>query len=460
GHSGAHFGFKEYAMRTQRKISIRIAAVAVLAAAVYWVAAQRVRTLRAEEPSGPPTVVEIKLDDMVQPISADYIKRGIERANEVHAAAVLLTIDTPGGLESSMREIIQAILESQAPVIAYVSPEGGRAASAGFFILISSDVAVMAPGTHAGAAHPVVIGAMNLGKTMEEKIENDAAAYIRSLADRRGRNSKFAEEGVRQSKSYTEKEALADHLIDSIENTPEDIFKDYDGKTINRFNGGTTTLHLAGASIVPYTMTARERFLFYIVDPNIAFLLVILGIACLYVEFTHPGMVLPGVIGAIAIVLALFAFHLLPINYIGVVLILLALAMFALEVKTPSHGVLAVGGIVSMVIGALILIDSPWPAARIHLSTALAVTIPFGAIVVILLRLALAAHRRKVVTGEAGMVDSVGIAQTALAPDGKVLVHGEIWEAHAASPVALGARVRVREVRGLTLWVEPERESQ
>ncbi len=446
-------------MRTHPKIFFHIAAAALLAAAVYWAAALQLDILRAEEPSAQPIVVEIKLDDMVQPISADYIKRGIERANEMHATAVLLTIDTPGGLDSSMREIIQAILESQVPVIAYVSPEGGRAASAGFFVLISADVAVMAPGTHAGAAHPVVIGAMNIGKTMEEKIENDAAAYIRSLADRRGRNSKLAEEGVRQSKSYTEKEALADHLIDSIENTPADIFKDYDGKTIDRFNGGTATLHLAGAAVVPYTMTARERFLFYIVDPNIAFLLGALGLACLYVEFTHPGLVLPGVIGAIAIVLALFAFHLLPINYIGVILILLALAMFALEVKTSTHGALAVGGIVCMVFGALILIDSPWPAARIHLSTALSVTIPLAAITVILLRFALAAHRRKVVTGEAGMVDSIGVAQTALSPDGKVLVHGEIWDAHAASPVALGARVRVREVRGLTLWVEPERES-
>jgi membrane-bound serine protease (ClpP class) len=406
-----------------------------------------------------PVVVEIKLDDVVQPISAEYVKAGIQHANEIHAAAILLTLDTPGGLESSMREIIQAILTSQVPVIVYVWPEGGRAASAGFFILISADVAVMAPGTHAGAAHPVLLWGSNVGKTMETKIENDSAAYIRSLADRRGRNSQFAEEAVRESKSYTDQEALQDHLIDAVENTPQDIFRDFDGKTVKRFNGGTTTLDLKDAVVEPYLMTARERFLFYIVNPNFAFLLGALGVACLYVEFTHPGLILPGVIGAIAVVLAIFAFHLLPINYMGVVLILLALAMFALEVKVTSHGALAVGGIVSMVIGAMILVDSPWPAARIHLSTALGVTIPLAVITVILVRLALAAQQRKVVTGDQGMVGELGVAQTELAPAGKVFVHGEIWQARAAGKIQPGTRVRVKEVQGLTLVVEPEDDS-
>lgn len=407
----------------------------------------------------PPVVVHISLNDMVQPVSAEYIKRGIGHANEIHAAAVLLTIDTPGGLEASMREIIGAILASPVPVIAYVSPEGARAASAGFFILLSADLAVMAPGTHAGAAHPVVIGPMKIGKTMETKIENDSAAYIRSIADRRGRNAKLAEEGVRESKSFTEKEALSDHLIDAIANTPQDIFKEFDGKTIQRFNGGTTTLHLADAQIEPYVMTGREKFLYYIVDPNIAFLIGALGIACLYLEFTHPGLILPGVVGAICVILALFAFHLLPINYIGVLLIVLALVLFALEVTVTSHGVLAAGGIVSMVIGALILVDSPWPAARIHLSTALSVTIPLAVITVILVRLALAAQRRKVVTGDAGMVGLIGTAQTDLAPAGKVLVRGEIWDARTAQKIPVGARVRVKEVQGFTLVVEPDSDS-
>lgn len=406
-----------------------------------------------------PVAVEITLSDMVQPISAEFIKRGIRHANDIHAGAILLRLDTPGGLESSMREIIQAILESGVPVIAYVSPEGGRAASAGFFILMAADVAVMAPGTHAGAAHPVILGGYNIGKVMEAKIENDAAAYIRSLADRRGRNAKLAEEGVRESKSFTEKEALAGHLIDGVENSSQEVFKRFDGQTINRFNGGTATLHLSDVLVEPYLLTAREKFLFYIVDPNIAFLLGALGLACLYVEFTHPGMILPGVVGAIAIVLALFAFHLLPINYIGVLLILLAVALFGLEVKVTSHGVLAAGGIVAMVIGALILVDSPWPAARIRLSTALGVTIPLAVITVILLKLALAAQRRKIVTGDLGMIDSVGVAQTDLAPGGKVFVHGEIWEARAEGNIPKGARVRVREIKGLTLVVEPDPDS-
>ncbi len=407
----------------------------------------------------PPVVVEVDLNDMVQPVSAEYVARGIRHANDIGAAAVLLTLDTPGGLETSMREMIRAILESRVPVIAYVYPEGGRAASAGFFILLSADVAVMAPGTHAGAAHPVVLGAYNLGKTMETKLENDAAAYIRSLADRRGRNAQLAEAGVRESKSYTEREALEGHLIDAIANSPQDILKQFDGKTIRRFDGSNTTLHLAGASIQPYAMTARQKFLFYIVDPNIAFILGALGVLCLYIEFTHPGLVLPGVVGAICVVLALFAFHLLPINWAGVVLILLALALFVLEVKVTSHGVLAAGGIAAMIIGAMILIDSPWPAARIQLATAIGVTLPVAVIMVILLKVALAAHRAKAVTGAAGMIDAWGVAETDLAPEGKVLIRGELWDARSTAHVAKGARVRVRAVEGLKLDVEPEDES-
>jgi membrane-bound serine protease (ClpP class) len=406
-----------------------------------------------------PVVVEITLDDMVQPVSAEYVKAGIARANQINAAAVLLNLDTPGGLEDSMQEIIEAILQSRVPVITYVWPQGGRAASAGFFILISADVAAMAPGTHAGAAHPVVIGGLNIGKTMETKIENDAAAYIRSIADRRGRNIELAQEAVRQSKSFTEKEALEGRLIDLIANSPRELLAQLDGKTVRRFDGQTAALHLNGATLEPYTMSSRERFLSWIADPNIAFLLGALGLLGLYIEFTHPGLIVPGVVGAIAIVLALFAFHLLPINYLGVILILLALALFALEVKVTSHGALAAGGIVAMIIGAMILVNSPWPSARIRLSTALSVTLPLAVITLILLRVALQAHRRKAVTGDAGMVDSIGVAESDLAPEGKVFVHGELWVARAATPIPKGTRVRVREVRGLTLWVEPDSQS-
>lgn len=402
-----------------------------------------------------PVVVRVNLDDTVEPITAEYVTRGIGYANQIHASALLLELSTPGGLDTSMREIISAIEASRVPVITYVAPSGHRAASAGFFILLSGDLAVMAPGTNTGAAHPVLMGGEDIGKTMAGKIENDASAYIRSIADKRGRNSKLAEEGVRESKSFTEKEALDGKLIDAIANQPQDIFARFDGKTIKRFDDSSTTLQLAGAVIEPYEMSARERFLSRIADPNIAFLLGAIGVLCLYLEFNHPGMVAPGVVGAIALVLALYAFHLLPINYAGVLLILVALALFVLEAQTPTHGALAVGGVVAMVVGSLILIDSPFPGAGIRLSTSLSVTLPLAVIMVFLLRVALAARRQKVVTGDAGMIDSVGTAQTDLEPRGKIFVHGEIWEARASGKILKGERVRVRAVDGLTLVVEP-----
>jgi len=408
----------------------------------------------------PPLVVQIDLNDVVEPVSEEYVVRGIREANRVNAQAILLQLSTPGGLETSMRAIVQAIISSRVPVITYVAPSGSRAASAGFFILLSGDVAAMAPGTNTGAAHPVVLGGSEIGKTMETKIENDAAAYMRSVAGKRQRNVKLAEEGVRESKSYAEKEALDGHLIDVIANSPHDLFAQLNGKTIQRFDGTTTTLQLANAVVQPYSMTTRERFLSWIADPNIAFILGVLGMLCLYVEFTHPGMVLPGVVGAIAIVLALFAFHMLPINSTGVILILLAFVLFALEVKVNSHGVLAAGGAVAMIVGSLILVDSPWPGVRIRLATALSVTVPVTVIAVILLRVALAARRSKAITGEAGIIDALGVAQTDIEPEGKVLVQGTLWTARSPEKIIKGSRVRVRDIQGLTLVVEAMPESR
>jgi membrane-bound serine protease (ClpP class) len=401
----------------------------------------------------------LTLDQMVHQVSAEYIIRGIRQANTSRADAVVLELNTPGGLSNSMREIVQAILDSRVPVITYVAPSGGSAASAGFFILLAGDAAVMAPGTTTGAAHPVIIGGIDIGKTMETKIENDAAAYIRSLADKRGRNSKLAEEGVRQSRSFTEKEALEGHLIDAIAATPDDILTKLDGKTVQRVNDTTQILHLAGGVLEPHLMGRRERLFAWIADPNIAFLLGALGVACLYLEFTHPGMIAPGVVGAVSLVLALYAFNLLPINILGVLLILLAIALFILEANVTSHGVLAAGGVIAMVIGALILVESPWPEARIRLSTALSVTLPLAAIIIILMRFALAAQRRKAVTGEAGMIGAVGVAQTDLNPEGKVMVRGEIWDACAQGKILKGTRVRVRGLDGLTLLVETKPDS-
>jgi membrane-bound serine protease (ClpP class) len=357
-----------------------------------------------------------------------------------------------------MHEIIEAILNSRVPVITYVAPSGATAASAGFFVLLAGDVAVMAPGTNSGAAHPVFIYGTEVGKTMEAKLENDAAAYIRSIAQKRARNWQKAEDAVRKSSSYTDQEALDFKLIDAVASTPGDIFAKFDGKTIKRANDSTTTLHLASAVVEPFAMPRLELFFAWIADPNIAFILGALGLACLYIEFTHPGMIAPGVVGAVALVLALYAFGLLPINYMGVLLILLALGLFVLEVKLTSHGALAAAGIIALVIGALILVNSPWPEARIHLSTALGVALPLGGITVVLLRLAIAARRRKAVTGEAGMIDSIGVAETDFDQIGKVLIHGELWSVRAPGKVQKGTPLRVKAVDGLTLVVEPESE--
>ena len=407
-----------------------------------------------------PRVVEIRLNMMIHHVSAGFVMRGIKYANDTHADAVLLVLNTPGGLENSMRDIVSAILNSGVPVITYVAPSGASAASAGFFILEAGDLAVMAPGTNSGAAHPVVLGGAEVGKTMEAKIENDAAAYMRSIAGKRGRNSSLAEDAVRKSSSYSDKEALEGKLIDAVQNTTSAIFEKYDGQTIKRFNDTTTTLHLKNAELVPYTMPSLEQFVAWVADPNIAFILAGIGLVCLYIEFTHPGLVAPGVAGAVALVLAMYAFNLLPINSMGVLLILVGLGLLALEVKVTSHGALAAGGILTLVLGALILVNSPWPEARIHLSTALSVAVPLGLIIVVLLRFAIAAKRRKAVTGEAGMLGALGLAKTDLDPTGKVFVHGELWDARAPQPIARGARVRVHEIEGLTLVVEPVPESR
>lgn len=406
-----------------------------------------------------PLVLQINLDGIVQPVSAEYVERGIAYANRLHANAVLLELSTPGGLGTSMRDIIKAIVNSQVPVITYVYPSGSRAASAGFFILLSGDVAAMAPGTNTGAAHPVMMSGADIGKTEAAKVENDAAAYIRTIAQERGRNAQLAEAGVRQSKSYTDEEALKGHLIDAIAASPQEIFQKLNGKTIKRVNGGSTTLHWANARIETYAMSSREQFLSNLADPNIAFVLGAIGAILLYVEFTHPGMVLPGIAGAIAIVLALLGFHLLPINYIGAILMILALVLFALEAHITSHGLFAAGGIAAMLFGSLILIKSPWPGAHIHLDISLSVTLPLALITIVLLRAAIRAMRQKAVTGAEGLIDAVGITRTDLLPLGKILVHGEIWDARASNKILAGKPVRVCGMEGLTLVVEPAKET-
>ena len=423
-------------------------------------------TPSANSPGAASSVVEIPIDGEIEPILADYVVHGIERAATDHASLILITIDTPGGLDSSMRAIIQAILRSTVPVVVYVYPTGSRAASAGFYILLSADIAAMSPGTETGAASPIMeIGGqvVQIDDTLRKKIVNDATAYLRSYSSKRGRNVDLAMTAVTDAKAFSDKEALDGKLIDIVTASKEDLLAQLNGRTITRFDGTSTSLALAHPVVSRFEMSGREKFLARIVQPDVFFILLIVGVLGLYVEFTHPGAFAPGVIGGIAMVLALYAMHLLPINFAGVLLIALAMALFILEAKFPTHGVLGVGGVVSMVLGALFLIRSPLTGMGVSLWTALAVVIPFGIIVIILMRLVLRSRTWKVSTGKEELIGEVGEVRETLGssqnPDnmGSVFVHGELWRA-AARPgetIPEGARVRVKKVKGLTLEVEP-----
>jgi len=410
--------------------------------------------LTAQAAFAAPKIVAVDVDGVVHPITAEIVASAIAQAKEQNAALLLVRINTPGGLMDAMDKTIEEILASPVPVVTYVTPSGGRAASAGFFILESGDVAAMAPGTRTGAAHPVAMTG-EMDPVMAQKVENDAAAGLRSLVTKRGRNADLAETTVRQSKSYTEREALDQHLIDLVEPNEQALLAALDGRTITRIDGSKVTLHTAGAEIENYQQTLRQRIISAIADPNIALVLLIVGALCLYIEFNSPGLVVPGVAGAIMMLLGLSAISVLPINWLGACLLLLAFALFVLEAKFGTHGILAMGGAISMVLGAVMLIDSPLPEMRIHWGTAIALSLPFSIITVFLLSLAVRARRNKVETGREGMIGETGAAITELAPQGKVFVHGEYWDAVSSKPVAVGGRVRVTAIDKLILKVEP-----
>ncbi|HWZ82414.1 MAG TPA: nodulation protein NfeD [Terriglobales bacterium] len=404
-------------------------------------------------------VLKIVINDTIHPVTAEYIARALEAAAANHDQAVLIEINTPGGFLDSTDQITQSILTSPVPVVIYVAPTGARAASAGLFILQSADVAAMAPGTHTGAAHPVGV----FGKpddTMMKKIENDAAAQMRSVVSKRGRNVEMAESAVRESKSYTEQEALEKKLVDYVAPNEQDLFRQIAAKPVKRFDGTTVTLNLTGQPIRDYPMTVKQHILSYIVDPNVLYIILAIGALCLYFEFNHPGAVIPGTIGVIFILFAAFAMHLLPIRYAALAMILVAFALFAAEAKFASHGVLTTGGIVMLTLGALLLVDSPIPELRVHLLTALAVSIPLGLITAFLMSIALRARRNKVTTGEQGLIGEVGVARTALDPAGKIFVRGELWDAVSSLPIPAGQRVVVRNIEGLTLQVDPAGSTQ
>jgi membrane-bound serine protease (ClpP class) len=411
--------------------------------------------LLAQSLSAAPKVIAVNVDGMVHPITADIVGGAINQAKNENASLVLVRLNTPGGLMDAMRETIAKMIASPVPVVAYVAPSGGRAASAGFFLLEAGDVAAMAPGTATGAAHPVLMGT-EMDPVMKQKVENDAAAYLRSICEKRGRNSQLAETAVRESKSFTEKEALDQHLIELVASNDRDLLAALDGREVTRFDGSRVTLHTSGAVIESYDPTLREKIISGIADPNIALVLLVIGALGIYVEFSSPGLILPGVVGAILALLGLSALSVLPINWLGAALILMAFAMFLLEVKVASHGILGAGGAVALVLGAVMLVDSPVPELRIRWVTAIAVALPFSAITVFLLTIAMRARRNKVETGREGMVGQVGSAVTELAPDGKVFVHGEYWDAVAPRTVPSGAAVRVVSVDNkLKLTVEP-----
>ncbi len=406
-----------------------------------------------------PLVLELKLDGEVEPILATYIDEGLADAANRKAALVLITMDTPGGLSDSMKEIIQHILESPVPVVVFVAPTGSRGASAGFFILLSADVAAMASGTHTGASTPIFnngVFSVPIDEVLRKKINNDAMAFLRSFTEKRGRNAKLAETAVTDARAFTEKEALEGKLIDLIAENRDDLLKQLNGREITRFNGKTEKLALENYTRAEFQLSGRQKFLARIVEPDAFFLLLIIGVLGLYTEFTHPGVIAPGVFGGICMVLALYAMHLLPVNFAGLLLIVLAIVLFVLEAKFTSHGVLLLGGIVSMLLGATFLIRSPLTPGGVSLGVALAATVPFALLTVFLMRLVLKSRRWKSSTGREELMGEHGVVTTEVPAggEGMIRIHGELWRATAKDGLQQGSAVRVLRVDGLKLVVE------
>ncbi len=413
-------------------------------------------TLAAAVPPAP-VVYSADVKAIIHPVSAEYMIGTIERANAAHAEAIVFTLATPGGLDDSMRDIISHMLASRVPVVVFVGPSGARAASAGFLITIAADVAVMAPGTHIGAAHPVGGAGETLDATTSKKAAEDAAAYARTLAEKRGRNATLADAAVKESRAFTDQEALSASppLVDFEASSVADLLAKLDGRTVRRFDGSTVVMHTAHATIVESEMTWRQRVLSAIAHPNITYILFTLGLLGLTVELWNPGAVLPGVAGGICLLLDFFAFQVLPVNYAGVLLILFGVMLFVLELKVASHGVLSAGGLVSLALGSMILMSSPSPELRVSMSVIIPVVLALALILSFLVRLTIASQRRRSVTGTAGMIGEVGRAMTVIEPGGagRVVTHGEIWRAVASEPIAEGDTVRVTGVDGLTVTV-------
>lgn len=401
-------------------------------------------------------VVRMRVDDTIQPASRQYIERVLEEAAARDAGLVVMELDTPGGLLDTTRDITSAIIASPVPVVVYVAPSGARAASAGFFILIVADVAVMAPGTNTGAAHPVGGQGENLPEDVRDKATNDAAAMVRSLAEQRGRNSEVAERAVRESISLTADEALAEKLIDFIATDLDDLLAQLDGYELRRSDGETRALELTDPVVVEVEPSFAERLLSVLANPNVAYLLMALGALGLYVEITHPGGIFPGAVGLVFLLLGLYSVSVLPISWAGVALIFIALMLFILEVKVASFGLLTVGGVIAFVLGSLMLFDGPIPAMRVSMGIVLPTAVVVAVVTGFLLSRVLRAHREQPITGREGLVGEVGRAIGELAPAGKVVVHGEYWDARSVgAAVPAGGTVRVVAVHDRSLDVAP-----
>ncbi len=397
----------------------------------------------------------IRIADAISPGTAEFIKSGIKTAEENGAACIIIELDTPGGLAESMRLIVQNILASKVPVIVFVSPGGARAASAGVMITMAADVAAMAPGTNIGAAHPVGAGGKDIAGTMSEKVINDMVAQAKSVAEKRGRNAKWVEDAIRESVSVTETEALKENIIDLIAQDTDDLIRQLNGREVK----GRGVLKLDDAKKVVLAETLRTKILKTISDPNIAYILMMIGLAGLYFEFSNPGAIYPGVIGGIALILAFFAMQTLPINYAGVLLILLAIIFFIMEVKIASYGLLSVAGIVSLLLGSLMLFEGDTPDMKLSLQVLLPTIIVISGFFVAVAGLVFRAQMSKPATGSGGMVGEIGIVKKALTPDGKVFVHGELWNARAKEALDEDVKVRVVKVVNLIIEVESVDES-
>lgn len=439
--------------RSQRKLQLVLSLV-MLGVIAAWslVAAPEDQS----ESTVPPTVVHIRLDSIIHPVAATFVRESLAQAEEMNADAFVIELSTPGGLLTSTREIFTDMLGSEVPVVVYVSPSGAQAASAGFFILMAADIAAMAPGTNTGAAHPVSGGGEDITGVMGEKVEQDAAATIRSLATRNGRNAELAEAAVVESRSFTADEALKEGLIELIADDLPALLEAIHDRELYGEGEESSKMRTAAAEIRTLEMSTVQKILSTIAHPNIAYILMTLGGLGLYFELSNPGAILPGVIGGVCLILAFFALSVLPVNSAGIALIILAVIFFIAEVKVTSYGMLTVAGLISMVLGSMMLFKSVDPAVRVSMSLIISAALFTAAVVTFLVTMVIRTHGRQVQTGIEGLVNRSGVARTDLTPQGKVFVHGEIWNAVAEESVAAGTPVQVVAVEGMRLRVRAE----